>query len=271
MTIVGKAGSKQSYSGSSYENFTIVPKEITSLSVTGLKSQPFTGSAVDVQRLPIAVKAGGVLLTKDVDYTVESVKDCDYTKVTTSDIKKAGKQPKIVVKLREASATGRASEQPRVKWSDKAKEDKKTVTKDFAIVKAKLGSDAVSFVTNSNTVSENVVKSPDKTKTVGILRAAVNDEKEAGKNKFTHIIVGEAAELDKNVDVSSAAGLRANGARISDTYYTVTVSKTKNGKIGSITYKATKDAPYSGSRTIRFRYDSNKEEYERLLEGIIIQ
>ncbi len=59
---------KGNYSGKSTENFTIVPKNITStISVDSIEDKGFSGSKIE----PIVVvKDGGSVLTKDVDYTV---------------------------------------------------------------------------------------------------------------------------------------------------------------------------------------------------------
>jgi hypothetical protein len=254
VTVVGK----KKYTGSAYNTeCTITPKEVTSLSVTGLKNQTYTGTAVDVQKLPIVVKAGGILLTKDIDYTVKTVSGCEYTDVTTAEIKQAGRQPKIEITLKPASASGKASDQPKVKWSSKAKESKKTVTKSFTIGKAKLSSAAVSFTLSSNYALNNKVMSHDGTKEIGAMRGATAEEK-SGKNKFNYVIQsndGSVTVLEKNADISGAAFLMANGHKIDKNDYTVTVSKTKDGKIGTITYKASKNSKsFSGSRKIKFQY-----------------
>ena len=60
---------------------------------------------------------------------------------------------------------------------------------------------------------------------------------------------------EKNADISGAAFLMANGHKIDKNDYTVTVSKTRDGKIGTITYKASKNSKsFSGSRKIKFQY-----------------
>jgi len=108
--IMGKNG----YTGSKSVTFSIEPKKITSLSVKGLKNQPYTGKPVSVNELPLIVKAGGITLTKDVDYRVVSVSGCDYTKVT----KKGDEKPKVKIELLERKAGAKNSQTPKVVWKN---------------------------------------------------------------------------------------------------------------------------------------------------------
>ena len=241
VTIVGK----KNYAGAAYTTAVIEPKTIKSFTVTGIKNQSYTGSRIDVNALPVVVKAGGITLVKDRDYTVSENSGCDYTGVTV----KGAKKPEVIVKLIDRDDSKKASEQPRVVCVN---ESKKTVVKTFSIVKAKLQSTAVSFTPVSGTASANRVYSPaDASKVIGYLRNRTKDE----SGKFTCVIEGEEETLVKNADVSKAAGLRRNGTRIDPSEYDISVSKTKDGKTGSITYKAkSSSASFSGRKTVKFMY-----------------
>ena len=102
--------------------------------------------------------------------------------------------------------------------------------------------------------------SADGTKQIGIIRNATKEEMKNGKYKFTHVIEGiegSAEELEQNADLSQAADLMVNGnALVKGTDYedVVKVSKTKDGKTGTITYKAKTGSSYTGNRVIRFMY-----------------
>ena len=241
VTIVGK----KNYAGAAYTTAVIEPKTIKSFTVTGIRNQSYTGSRIDVNALPVVVKAGGITLVKDRDYTVSENSGCDYTGVTA----KGAKKPEVIVKLIDRDDSKKASEQPRVVCVN---ESRKTVVKTFSIVKAKLQSTAVSFTPVSGTASENRVYSPaDASKVIGYLRNRTKDE----SGKFTCVIEGEEETLVKNADVSKAAGLWINGTRIDPSEYDISVSKTKDGKTGSITYKAkSSSASFSGKKTVKFMY-----------------
>ncbi|MCR4750187.1 MAG: hypothetical protein K5877_10410 [Lachnospiraceae bacterium] len=236
VTVAGK----KSYVGSGYATFEITPKEVTSLTVSGLKNQPYTGNEVNINELPIVVKAGGLTLTKGVDYTVEKDANSDY--------KNLGKT-KIIVKLIEAKGQKNT---PKVKWSAKAK--KTVVEKTFSIVKTGLNSSAVVIQTKNNDKSKNIIKDAEG-QVIATMRAATKDEIKSGKRKFTFVIEGSADTLVKNADVSAALVVKAFGKDVDPKDYVVTVANTKNGKTGKITIKPVKGSKtYSGSKSITFMY-----------------
>lgn len=256
VTVIGK----KNYTESASKDFTIAPKEVTSLSVSGLKNQSYTGEKVEVDKLPIIVKAGGITLVKDRDYTIEDDVKCDYTNVTTKDMKSKGTAPKVVIKLKTKSSKTRSADCPVVVWGNNVREDKKTVTKTFSIVSTKLNSAVVSFTLKGSKTEENIVMSKDGTKQIGTIRNATKAEIKEGNNKFTYIIEGTAAELEQDADLSQTAFLMVNGNKLvkgTDYEDVVKVSKTKNGKIGTITYKAKAGSPYTGTRVIKFKYQQN--------------
>ena len=245
VTVVGK----KKYTGSAYATCEIAPKEVTSLSVTGLKDQPYSGNPVDVSKLPIVVKAGGITLTKDVDYVISANKADPslYTKVTA----KGAEKPSVLITLKESNGSGK---QPKVTWK-KGKE--KVVKKNFSIVKTKLNSSAVTFSVSSSSISDNVVRSADKSKEIGYIRGITKAEQAEARGKYSYVIVGsgDGAALEKNADISGATLLKAFGVNIDPSEYDVTVSQTKADKIGSITYKAkSSSAAFSGKKVIKFLY-----------------
>ena len=251
VTIVGK----KNYTGSAHTTFTIAPKQVTSISVTGLKDQPYTGSKVNVDALPITVKAGGITLRKGIDYTIEPVLSsdsvsCNYVDVTTSAMKKKGEAPKIQIRLKEADPNSKLK--PRVEWGSKVKENKKTVIKDFAIKALKLDSSVVSFTTNSNKEEENIVKTADGMTAIGTMRNA--NKTETASKKYTFVIEGEGEYLVKNASLAEAVSIKVNGTKVDPKLYVIAVSKTANGKIGTIIVSPAKGSPYSGKRTIKFMY-----------------
>ena len=164
---------------------------------------------------------------------------------------KKGAQPKIMIRLKDPTGSGKVSLQPKVKWNAKVKEANKTVIKAFSISKLKLDSASVTFSLSSNELLGNKVKGPDGTQ-IGILRKATKEEM-GPKKSFTYVIEGNADTL-KNADISETVGLFVGGGKIDPLYYTVKVSNTGKGKIGSITFKADKNSPYKDSRTIKFMY-----------------
>ncbi len=246
--IIGKNG----YTGSSFVTFTIEPKKVTSLSVKGLKNQPYTGKAVSVNELPLVVKAGGITLTKDVDYRVVSVNGCDYTNVT----KKGDKKPQLKIELLEKKAGAKNSQTPKVVWKNGSKE----VVKSFAIIQTKLNSAAVTFSTSSNVSANNPIKDPEGKTVIGTIRAATKDELNTGKRKYTYVIEGAGESLSKNAVISSGTSIKAYGVELDPKLYTVSVTKTKDGKIGTITYKAKRGTDFSGTKKIKFKYICNAKD-----------
>lgn len=261
VTVIGKNG----YTGSAYATFAITPKFVSGLSVSGLKNQMYTGAEVDIDSLPITVKAGGITLTKGVDYTVEKIEGADYTGITAKGAQAPGVKISLITLTEEERAAKKSSEQPKVCWGPKVSDAKKTVTKTFKIVSTKLNSNAVSFaLTSGKDETQNVVKSADKSKDIAYIRNATRDELAAGKKKYTLVITGEAAELGANADISAAAYLTAGGKKIDAKDYTVTVSKTKANGIGTITFKPVKGSSFTGSRSVKFLYQvtQNDEDFE---------
>ncbi len=63
---------------------------------------------------------------------------------------KKGAQPKIMIRLKDPTGSGKVSLQPKVKWNAKVKEANKTVIKAFSISKLKLDSASVTFSLSSN-------------------------------------------------------------------------------------------------------------------------
>ena len=254
VTVIGK----KNYAGSAYNTYEIKSKQVTSLSVKGLVNQTYTGKEIDVNTLPIEVKAGGITLKKGRDYTVSSVPGCNYKDVTTSQIKKDKKAPAVEIKLVELSdkelRKTKAADRPIVRWKTGTAESKKTVLKTFSIVAIKLNSQAVSAVQKSSDQSVNIVKSADGTKTIATLRSATKEEAKNNK-KYSFVIEGSEDSLEKNAILTDALTLKTSDLELKpDTDYTTTVSKTANGKIGSITIKAVKNGICTGSRTIKFLY-----------------
>ena len=249
--ILGKNG----YTGSFYTTFTINPKKVTSLTVAGVKNQPYTGKAVSVNELPIVVKAGGIVLTKDVDYRIVSVNGSDYTNVT----KKGSEKPALRIELIEAKAGTKSSQMPKVVW----KNGSKSVEKKFSIIKTKLNSAAVTFSLSSNVSTNNVIKDPEGKEKIGIMRAATKDELNTGKRKYTYVIEGVSGNfLPKNAVISSAGSIKAYGVDLDPALYDITVSKTNDGKNGTITYKAKNSTSFTGKKTIKFRYINTAAETE---------
>ena len=255
VTVIGK----KSYTGSAKADFKISQKEVTSLSVSGLKNQSYTGEEIDVNKLPITVKAGGITLKKDRDYTIEKNPDCDYTKVTSKTMKK----PEVVIKLKTRSSKTKSSDCPVVVWGKNVKEEKKTVRKSFSIVTTKLNSAAVAFALKSKDENENIVMSADGTKQIGIIRTATKQEMKEGRNKFTHIIEGSEDELEQNANLTQAASLMANGSELvkgTDYEDAVKVTRTKDQNIGSITYKAKKGSAFTGTHIVKFKYVQKNDQ-----------
>ena len=245
VTIVGK----NNYTGSKSADFTITEKEVTSLSVKAPGNQSYTGNKVDINKLPIVVKAGGITLVKGRDYTVSEIEGADYTNITG----KKDKKPGVIIELKTKTSSMKSSECPVVKWGSKVKDDKKKVTKNFSIVAMKLNSSAITFTTSSNQAEKNIVydKEGKEGVRIGIIKAAPKSE---WKN-YTHIIEGDSRELIKDAYIGEGAYLvGADGNKIDPGMYTVTVSKTRDGKTGFITYKAKAGTPYTGKRSIKFMY-----------------
>ena len=249
VTVVGK----NSYTGSAAQTFAITPKKVKSISVSGIKNQPYTGSAIAVDSLPIVVKAGKIVLTKDVDYTVNTVEGCDYTNVTTKANK--SQMPKIEIKLISqadaVAANKKPSEYPKVEWDAKAKTT--TITKSFSIIQTKLTSNAVSFGTKSSSVDKNIVKNADGSAKIGTMRKASKADHESYNGKYAYVINGTADELAKDASLAEAISLTAFGKDISKDA-TVSITKTKSGKVGTITIKANKGTGISGKITAKFLY-----------------
>lgn len=257
ITIVGK----KNYTGSAHATFTIVPKQVSSISIKGLKNQPYTGAKVNVDTLPITVTAGGITLRKDIDYTIEPVLSsnsvsCNYVDVTTKAMKSSGAAPKILIKLKDADPNSKYK--PRVLWGPKVKEEKKSVIKTFAITALNLNSSIVSFTTSSNVVSKNIVKTPDGKNVIGTIRNA--NKTEMALKKYTYVIEGEADQLVKNASLAEAVSIRVNGVRVDPGLYTINVTKTAKDKIGQITVTPAKNSPYSGKMNIKFKYLKKSNE-----------
>ena len=242
VTVVGKNG----YTGSASRTFTIAPKEVKSLKVSKIKTQPYTGSELDINDLPIVVKAGNIVLTKGVDYTVEKSEGVDYAGIG-----------KASVTIRLIEDKGQKNT-PKAVWSAKAK--KTEVIAKFTIAKTKLNSNAVVLQVSSNNVSQNVVKAADGTE-IGIIRSASRSEMAEGKNKYSFVIEGSADALAKGADLSAAVVLKAYGRNVDAKDYTIAVGKAKDGKIGSITIKPVKgNKLYSGKKVVKFLYVMQAEE-----------
>ncbi|MBQ7564346.1 MAG: hypothetical protein IJT16_10190 [Lachnospiraceae bacterium] len=256
VTIAGR----KNYIGSGETTFEIVPKEVTSLSVSGLKNQPYTGSEIKIESLPVIVKAGGSVLTKDIDYTIEKIEGADYTKATVAGTKV---KPGVVIKLittEKAKKDGKkASQYPRVKWGSKVKEEKKSVTKTFSIVQTKLNSASVTVSAANKEQDKNKVLSRDG-KELGTLRSSTRAEQEELKKKFDFVIEGEGEVLVKEAVISGAIALKVYGTPLGSDAYTTTVTKTVNGQIGTITIKAVKGSSVGGSRSVKFLYQAVSED-----------
>ena len=259
VTIVGK----DTCAGSAYKTFEIKAKQVTSVSITGLTNRPYTGNEIDIDSLPITVKAGGLTLKKGRDYTIEPVEGCNFTDVTTKQIKKAGQAPTVVVKLTDLPESKKAGTKPAnrpiVRWADKVSENKKTVKKSFAIVPIVLKADSVNVLTKSNEVSQNKVKSPDGTKEIGTIRRASKDELANAKKKYAFVITGEEEALVKNAVITDAILVKTLETELAaGKDYTVSVSAAKKDKLGTITIKAVRDGICTGSKAIKFLYTKNK-------------
>ncbi|MBR5420339.1 MAG: hypothetical protein IK115_04250 [Lachnospiraceae bacterium] len=258
VTVVGKKGCV----GSAYTTFEIKPREVKKLTVSGVKDQPY-GTTVDVKKLPIVVKAGGITLTRDVDYKAEL--KGDTTKVTG----KGDAKPEVVITLITAEdakkdANGKKVELPKVCWSSKAKST--SVSKSFSIVKVKLNSPVVSIAIKSsasgnsasnNTASANQAKTgvvKIDGKEVGTIRSLNKSELTVVRNKYVFEITGTEDVLPKGADLSEAVVLKALGKELNAKDYTISVSKAKNGKIGTITIKANKDGDLKGKKVYKFLY-----------------
>ncbi len=254
VTVIGK----KNYAGSAYKTYEIKAKQVTSLSIKGLANQTYTGKDIDVNSIPIEVKAGGITLRKDIDYTVSPVDGCNYKDITTSQIKKDKKTPAVEIKLVELSdqelRKTKPADRPIVRWKTGTAESKKTVVKTFQIVAIKLNSQAVSAVQKNSDQSANIVKSADGTKAIATLRSVTKEEAKNNK-KYSFVIEGSEDSLEKNAILTDALTLKTSDLELKpDTDYSTTVSKTANGKIGSITIKAVKNGICTGSRTIKFLY-----------------
>lgn len=253
VTVIGK----NTCVGSAYKTYEIKAKQVTSVSITGLKNRPYTGNETDIDSLPITVKAGGLTLKKGRDYTVEAAGN--WVDITTKQIKKAGQAPTVIVKLvdlPEAKKAGtKPANRPIVRWADKVSDSKKTVKKSFAIVPIALKADAVTVLTKSNEVSQNKVKSPDGTKEIGTIRRASKDELAKGKKKYAFVITGEDDALVKNAVITDAIVVKTLERELAaGEDYTVSVSAAKKDKIGTITLKAVKNGICTGSKKINFLY-----------------
>ncbi|MBO4267294.1 MAG: hypothetical protein J5910_08935 [Lachnospiraceae bacterium] len=254
VTVIGK----KNYAGSAYKTYEIRAKQVTSLSVKGLVNQTYNGKEIDVNTLPIEVKAGGITLKKGRDYTVSAVEGCNYKNVTTSQIRKDKKAPAVAIKLVELSdqelRKTKAADRPIVRWKTGTAESKKTVSKTFQIVAIKLNSQAVSAVQKNSDKSANIVKSADGTSTIATLRSVTKEEAKNNK-KYFFVIEGTADSLEKNAVLTEALALKTNDLDLKPgTDYITTVSSAGSGKIGSITIKAVKNGICTGSRTIKYLY-----------------
>ncbi len=264
VTIVGKNG----YIGTVTTTFEIVPKEVTSLTVSGLTNQLFTGNTVSVNNLPIVVKASGITLRKDIDYTVEAKPGCDYTNITSSKISKDKKEPTIVIKLKDATSASKPSEMPRVTWSSKAKS--KSFEKAFKIVQGNLSSASAVLVNNAtSTVSSNIIVDGS-----GQTCKVVKNSDKKTYSKYAYIISGDKDKIffDKKAtpDISKAFAIKMLGLNLDAKYYDVSITTTKasvgsKDTIGKITLKPKKIKngydemifAYKGSREIKFIYKQN--------------
>ena len=265
ITVVGKNG----YTGTLTTTFEIVPKEVTSLTVSGLTNPVFTGKTINVDSLPIVVKASGITLRKGIDYTVEAKAGCDYTNLTSSKITKDKKDPKIVIKLKTATDATKASEMPRVAWSSKAKAT--SVEKAFKIVPGNLANASVVLLNNAtSTVSTNfIIDGAGQTCNV-----AKNSDKKT-YSKYAYVITGDNDKIffDRKAipNISKAFAIKMTGLNLEAKYYDVTISTTKASTdkkitVGKITLKPKKVtneygetvSPYKGSREIKFIYRQNE-------------
>ncbi len=252
VTIVGK----KNYVGTGYTTFRIDPKPVSSVTVSGLKNQPYTGKTLSENDLSIVVKAGGIILTKGVDYRVKSLTG-DLTNVTTSEVKKAGNAPALEIELVDDDATKKSSTRPKVVWKNSAK---KPVKKTFSIIQTKLNSSTVTVTAKHNTESQNKVTIDGNV--VGTLRAASKQELSQNKKAYAFVITGSAPTLSKNALLSEAVQIKSQGSNINPADYTMTVSAAKDGKLGTIKFNAVKgkDKGYAGSRTVKFLYLQQKPE-----------
>lgn len=244
---------KHEYYGVASKTFEITPKQVKTLSVTGIKNQTYTGNAI--KSLPIVVKAGNIVLKEGVDYKVTI--SGNTVDVTTKDIKKnpdASKgQPYVQIELID---NGKVS--PKVVWGSKVKVEKQKIVKKFNILPAKLNNTASVAVTlkDAKSISANVVM--DGSISWNMTKATF--EKSANKVKvkpYTFIIKGpddaDHAVLSANADVTKAIVVSAVGKNIDMADLDIKVSKTKSGKIGKITIKPKKGCTkYKGTRTVKF-------------------
>lgn len=250
--------SRKAYTGSAYTTFEVVQKPVGKITVSGIKNQPYTGSAITPDKLPIVVKAGGITLTKDVDYTIETAEGSDYVNITTKEMKNSGKAPAVIIKLITLTdaqkAVKKPSEWPKVEWNSKVDEGSKAVKKTYSIVKVKLTSSAVSVITRTSSLSNNKVKSSEGA-VIAHARGLSRAELAANKKKYTMIISGEADTLTANADMKDALAVKLFGKDADLSGLDISVSETADGSIGTITVKPGKNNALTGKKKIRFKYE----------------
>lgn len=216
LRIVGKKG----YYGSAKTTFTIQKKQITAMSVGKIAKQYYTG--VSINNLPIVVKAGGIKLTKDVDYTVTYAGDFINASVK-------GQEPTFTVQLK--------ADSPNFTWKANVKDTKKTITKKYTINKVRITNSAATSirVVSMNSVSAN---------TQSIYPQSVG-------YKFGYYVYTNGTEIPKNcahnIVITSQGQPLVEG-----TDYVVTNTKAKVGKLGIITIKAT-GKNCTGTKRILFK------------------
>ncbi len=102
-------------------------------------------------------------------------------------------------------------------------------------------------------MDKNIVKSADGSAKIGTMRKASKADHESYNGKYAYVINGTADELAKDTSLAEAISLTAFGKDISKDA-TVSITKTKSGKVGTITIKANKGTGISGKITAKFLY-----------------
>lgn len=245
--VVGKKGAV----GRSVKaaTFKITQKEVKNLSITKVKDQPYTGKAISANDLPLTVKAGGILLTKGVDYTVEYVSGDTISGNMINTDKANIPAFKVVLKTDKAPVklTG-----PEAKWKN---------VFSVKIVPAKLTAAAVKAKVSGNNI---VLNKSDKLKISSNAILTLHKKAKGEKSSYAFDIKGTEEYFYENSDVSNGIIATVGDLNIdySDTnLYNVKITKTKaqglNGKggIGKITITPTRNNKlFKGKREIKFLY-----------------
>lgn len=219
----------------------------------------------------IVVKANGLTLVRDVDYTIDINPECNYCDFTTAIMKAKKETPQLIFKLKDKSNSAikvKSQRDPVVVWKSTVKEDKKALVKTYSIIQANLASSAATTVSLKNSKAVNELKINDTKYTV----TAVTDKKLL--KSYAFVVEGEANKMTvgtkDTIDITNALVVKYLGNNLDAKYYSVAVTTTKDGAIGKITLKPTpikitevdktgKEKittinPYKGNRVIKFKY-----------------